>query len=489
VGIGTTSPDPTAALEIESTTQGILIPRMTKDQREMIVDPVQGLLTYQIDFSDGFYFYNGTIWLSLNDNESLIQDDDGDTRIEVEKMPDEDIIRLTVANNNIVTVENSNGLTSSIDGGPAITGISTNNFGTGVLGRGDLEGLGTNYGGKFYAKSFNGYGVFGEASSTSSQENFGGYFTAAGGFGKGVYGEAKSTGPTNYGGYFIAQGSLGRGVYGEANSTSSATNYGGYFVAKSTSGYGVYGNATGTSGKGVYGFASSVNNSSNYGGYFVASGTSGQGVYGEASSFSGSLNYGGHFVSNGTSGIGVYGNAFLGTGVYGRSSGSSGRGVYGESFGTTGRGVSGYTSGGSGYGVYGQADAQGAFAVYGTSSSGYAGYFNGDLCYTGSFGACSDLRFKNNINKIPNALDGILKLRGVTHTWKSSEFQEFNWPDKPSYGVIAQEIEPIFPYLIDEKDGYKYVDYAKFVPILIEAIKQQQKEISELKNILMDLQN
>jgi len=52
-------------------------------------------------------------------------------------------------------------------------------------------------------------------------------------------------------------------------------------------------------------------------------------------------------------------------------------------------------------------------------------------------------------------------------------------------GVIAQEIEKVLPEVVEErKSGYKAVKYEKIVPLLIEAIKDQQKQIDELKKII-----
>lgn len=61
IGIGTTNPDASAALEIKSTTQGLLMPRMTEAQRDAIVAPVAGLFVFNLDFNC-FQFYNGTAW-------------------------------------------------------------------------------------------------------------------------------------------------------------------------------------------------------------------------------------------------------------------------------------------------------------------------------------------------------------------------------------------------------------------------------------------
>ena len=62
VGIGTTNPDPSAILEISSTTGGTLFSRMTQAQRDAIVAPATGLLIYQTNNATGFYYYDGTVW-------------------------------------------------------------------------------------------------------------------------------------------------------------------------------------------------------------------------------------------------------------------------------------------------------------------------------------------------------------------------------------------------------------------------------------------
>ena len=65
VGIGTTTPAASAALDITSTTQGLLIPRMTIEQRNLISLPAAGLMIYQIDGTVGFYYYNGSSWAEV----------------------------------------------------------------------------------------------------------------------------------------------------------------------------------------------------------------------------------------------------------------------------------------------------------------------------------------------------------------------------------------------------------------------------------------
>ena len=65
VGINTTTPDASAALDVQSTTQGMLIPRMNATQRGLIATPATGLLVYQTDAPAGFYFYDGATWTLL----------------------------------------------------------------------------------------------------------------------------------------------------------------------------------------------------------------------------------------------------------------------------------------------------------------------------------------------------------------------------------------------------------------------------------------
>ena len=98
----------------------------------------------------------------------------------------------------------------------------------------------------------------------------------------------------------------------------------------------------------------------------------------------------------------------------------------------------------------------------------------------------SDIRLKKYIKPIPNALDKIDKIRGVEFDWKvtdenmKKEVHSFEGHD---VGVIAQEIEGILPEVVTtRKNGYKAVRYEKIVPLLIEAIKEQQKQIDELKS-------
>lgn len=66
VGIGTTTPDASAMLQIDNTSGGILVPRMNQAQRNLITTPATGLLIFQTDVTPGFYYYNGTAWITFS---------------------------------------------------------------------------------------------------------------------------------------------------------------------------------------------------------------------------------------------------------------------------------------------------------------------------------------------------------------------------------------------------------------------------------------
>jgi len=99
----------------------------------------------------------------------------------------------------------------------------------------------------------------------------------------------------------------------------------------------------------------------------------------------------------------------------------------------------------------------------------------------------SDERLKTDIERIEGALDKVCSLSGYTFTYKHD--------GKASAGVIAQEVEKVMPSAVIEKElpyqgeegeQYKIVQYDQLHGLLIEAIKEQQKQIDELKAKLGD---
>ena len=70
VGINTSTPNASAILDIQSANKGVLLPTMTLAQRNLIVNPALGLLIFQTDATLGFYYFNGTTWVSISNSTS-----------------------------------------------------------------------------------------------------------------------------------------------------------------------------------------------------------------------------------------------------------------------------------------------------------------------------------------------------------------------------------------------------------------------------------
>ena len=96
----------------------------------------------------------------------------------------------------------------------------------------------------------------------------------------------------------------------------------------------------------------------------------------------------------------------------------------------------------------------------------------------------SDIRLKENIKPIEDSLTKISTISGVEYDWKE-EFKQVHGYEGHDVGVIAQEIEQALPEAIrTNESGYLSVRYEKIIPLLIQAIKEQQKQIDELKYLL-----
>lgn len=113
----------------------------------------------------------------------------------------------------------------------------------------------------------------------------------------------------------------------------------------------------------------------------------------------------------------------------------------------------------------------------GAASPSYKLDVSGTIRATGDVIAFSDERVKENIHTIENALDKVNKLRGVEYNKIGEE--------KQSIGVIAQEVEKILPQAVyEDEEGMKSVAYGNMVGVLIEAIKEQNKIIENLKKTI-----
>jgi hypothetical protein len=209
--------------------------------------------------------------------------------------------------------------------------------------------------------------------------------------------------------------------------------------------------------------------------------------------------------------------------VYGKFTGSgsiTGHGVYGESQSTTGMGygiggefVGGYIGCGGqapagpyqspAYGGYFTATGSAGtrYGVYASATGGatnYGVYCSGSGGYTGTWSNVSDAKFKKDITDFSGALKNIMHLRPVTYLMKTAEFPFMNFANGKQIGFIAQEMETVFPTLVekgvhpgatreDKEIEYKGVNYIGLIPVLVKAmqeqqaiIEKQQKQIDEL---------
>jgi len=104
----------------------------------------------------------------------------------------------------------------------------------------------------------------------------------------------------------------------------------------------------------------------------------------------------------------------------------------------------------------------------------------GNAVLAGTLTQNSDKRLKKNIIPLKNPLQKIMNVSGYTYNWIDSERDH-----SEQIGFIAQDLEKEFPQLVKTDDkGMKSVAYANMVPILVEAIKEQQKQIDELKKMI-----
>jgi hypothetical protein len=359
---------------------------------------------------------------------------------------------------------------------------------------------GNSYGGYFlYDDSYRetGYGAYGIAKGSGGSMHYGGYFEALGATTNyGVYAKAAPGFAGGFEGDVEIKGDGGKRLTmrtsGAANDVDSRdadlyfSRWSGEvqnIVAimsedKSTTFYGPIdvqnSDSTGDV-TAVYGRADGSGGTIHYGGRFDASGadTNNYGVYGYSDGYGSRGVYG-------TGDIGVEGNGSTGvsgtglTGVHGYGVGDDGIGVVGIG---GEMGVEGYAEhmGIAGYGIFG----------YGHNANGVGGYGNHcDFAATGpgeNLCEISSIRWKRNITEIDCALDKVVNLRGIYFDWDEDH------GGRHDMGMIAEEVGDIVPEaVVYEEDGvYAWaMNYGSLTPLLVEAIKEQNKIIAQLKELV-----
>lgn len=177
-------------------------------------------------------------------------------------------------------------------------------------------------------------------------------------------------------------------------------------------------------------------------------------------------------------------------GVYG----SAGGGMFGRNYGVFGLLQDGIQYGA---GIYGTDEA-----ISEPLTARYAGYFRGDIYTNGSSNAVnnynsSDARLKTNIIDVKEgAISKLKELHPVQFQWqqvedviivdtvtiKTPHFSSDVDLEQKHYGLIAQDVQKLFPELVKEGgDGYLSVNYVELIPLLIQAVQELSAEVEELK--------
>jgi hypothetical protein len=121
----------------------------------------------------------------------------------------------------------------------------------------------------------------------------------------------------------------------------------------------------------------------------------------------------------------------------------------------------------------------------GTGSPDGLVVINGSGTYSGTWTQSSDIRYKKDIEYLDVSLANLTKLQGVMYNWRVDEYPDNNFSEDRQIGLIAQEIEKIYPQIVKtNSEGFKSVDYAKLSVVLLEAVKQQQTLLEKQSEII-----
>ena len=386
-GIGTTTPDASAKLDVSSTSKGFLPPRMTSLQRTGISSPASGLMVYQTDGTAGLYYYGSSGWIYI----------------------------INSTTNVVAVVNGGTGTTTSTGTGSVV--LSTNPTLTSIITPVITGGTSTTQSLTFKPTSGNG--------TTGADHIF----------------QVGNNGGTE------AMRILNNGNVGIGTTAPSAK--------------------LNISGGGVRIFTGFANNSTSrpalntlsIGNYEIRAVGGGGGATQADGSDDGflRLSAGGGGSAGAQSSIDITGYSNVAdmlNNIVMRTAGTERVRI--DNVGNVG---------------------------IGTISPTVKLQVNGDII-ANSIGGSSDLRFKTNIHPISNALDKVKALRGVYFNWNQNEFPDRQFGSNVELGFIAQEVEKIIPEIVTKdktKEEYRSVKYDKLVALLVEAIKEQQKQIDSLK--------
>lgn len=176
--------------------------------------------------------------------------------------------------------------------------------------------------------------------------------------------------------------------------------------------------------------------------------------------------------------------------IYGLDADSNAHMGLGTDMGAGSYELSIFTSNYAGYGVI-------RFGRYDGTVGQYAGWTSTGLISTGgtltmsgdvvAYGSPSDIKFKENIQPIEgSSLERIMKLRGVSFTWKEDTEMRKLTKLKDDIGFIAQEVQEVFPEIVrrDPVEGYLSIRDRGLIAHMVEAIKELKAEVNDLRSHL-----
>lgn len=461
------SADASAMLDVKSTTKGVLITRMTQSQRNNISSPATGLMIYQTDNSPGFYYYNGS-WIELG----------ADTDLSAYALKTDVLIKT-----NLTTYSPSNTYhpatkkyvddnIPNLTNYPIISQVLTKTNSTSFTPSSNYHPATKLY-------------VDGKASQwTTSGSNI--YFTT------GNVGIGSQAGTVDTKLLIKKAGKIGWN-YGTSGNTCHA------WISKDGTGPMIFDNSYGGT-------------NSSYDHYmFKVGGISALTIQGDKNigigtdSPTAELEIAGNDADPPT--LELQGNGYQRTVMGEVNFRNLGWGGSNNEVRSSIKGIVNYGSGYSGELAFFTSasnvaptermrinkDGKVGIGVSTYSSNlTYQMEVNGSVAGVGAYQNTSDKRFKKDIKPIDGALKKVLELQGVTFNWDKTVKAEMNFDDKNHIGFLAQDLEEVLPQVVftaEDEMKTKSVAYGDVVPVLVEAIKEQQQQIEDLRAELESLKS
>ncbi|CEG50350.1 Epidermal growth factor-like domain [Plasmopara halstedii] len=137
----------------------------------------------------------------------------------------------------------------------------------------------------------------------------------------------------------------------------------------------------------------------------------------------------------------------------------------------------------------GMLEVQGELFVESEAFFGASLTVGGQVMGSGAYVDASDERFKRDVHRITNASEIVAQLRGVEYEYNTAKFPtKFLHDGRRELGFIAQEVEKVAPQVVyTNREGYKYVAYARLMPVVVEALQREQQRADDNEKRLHQL--